>query len=272
MESYDLDGRYTIDDLGRVYTDHDELWLPSVSTVLDVRETPPALANWKDRTDDYESVMQYTQNRGTVAHARCLQDLVPEDPDTGEPVVDLWSEDEESSKMQLMAAGNWERCKDDLEYIEDVWETIKLILNIDEVIDVETFVANTDVSYGGQFDLLYQDHEADETVLADLKTSKAVYEKHPIQLAAYKMAVPISVDRCEVIRMNPEKEDWQIYASDDWESDPGTLAEQFVDLRNELADVKLDTIIETIKADGADQPGIFYEPIETTTGLLRDQV
>lgn len=263
MDTLDLDGRYTIDELGRVYTDHEDTWLPSVSTVLDVRETPTALENWKRRTDDHEAVMKYTQNRGTVAHARCLSDLVPRDM-AGDPVVDLWGDDEADSKAELRAEGDWERCQDDLAYIDQAWETIKAVQNFDDVIDVETFVTNTEIGYAGQFDLLYQDHETDETVLADLKTSKYVYDKHLIQLCAYKMAVPMAIDRMEVIRMNPGQRDWRVYSSHDWEEDTDELVSEFIDLREQLSAAKLETIIEMIQEEDIDDvDGIFYEPMET---------
>lgn len=261
MDAADLTGRYTIDGVGRLYTDEEDVWLPSVSTVLDMRETPAALENWKRRTDNYEQVLAYAQNRGTLVHEYCLRDLVPEDPASGEPIKVLWGKDEEESEAALKENGEYDRFARELEWVDDAWGLMTTIMNIDDVIDAETFVINTDIGYAGQFDLLYYDAEADDVVLADIKTSSNVYEKHLIQLVAYSMAVPVSVDRMEVLRLNPDSRDWEIHSSNDWEVDPDELADEFVHLRQKLEQEKLSSILGTIKDADADTDGVMYEPV-----------
>ena len=259
MESPDIHGRYTIDDVGRLYEVGDEQWLPSVSTVLDMRKTPEALKRWKERTDNYEEIMSYKQNRGTLIHAECQMPLVPEGPDSGEPIKQIWGEDEEESVEELKAHGEYERYQEDLEWAMDAWDMIQLVCNFDTVLDVETYVANTDIGYAGQFDLLYQDEEAGETVLADLKTSKYVYDKHQLQLSAYEMAVPMAIDRMEVIRLNPDKKDWFVSSSHDWNTPIEEMQSEFIRLRGELEQQKLKTIVDTIGSFDKSDDGVMYE-------------
>lgn len=267
-------GRYTVDDVGRLYEvgSNKDLY-PSVSTVLDVRDKPEKLKRWEQRTsaEEQERFKSYTQNRGTLVHANCQDDIIPVSPDSGEPIKQLWGEDEQTSEDELKANGEWERYQDDLEFIEYAWSLIKRILNlppsVDEqsdesyntVHDVETYVANKEIGYAGQFDLLYQDEDRNETVLADLKTSKGIYTKYQLQLAAYAMAVPMSIDRVEVIRMNPEKRDWDISSSHDWDRSLSELQEEFIDLRRQLEEEKLGTIVDTIEGVDKDDDDVMYE-------------
>lgn len=264
MQSRDLH-RYTIDDLGRIYTDGEDLWLPSVSTVLGVRETPEALKRWKKNTEDYDEIMQYKQNRGTLVHEHCLQEIVPIDPETGEQILTLWGEDEQESEDELKEADNYERFQADLEWVKEAWGYIKNLTGLGEdgdntVLDCETFVIDTDIGYAGQFDLLYHDEETDETVLADLKTSKYCYEKHQLQLASYAKAVPMTIDRMEIIRMHPDQQDWKIFPSYNWELSRDELETEFLGLRGKLEQQKLSTIIETIQeADEEEHPDMMRE-------------
>lgn len=267
-------GRYTVDEVGRLYeVGADRDLYPSVSTVLDVREKPEKLKRWEQRTseEEQEKFKSYTQNRGTLVHANCQDDVIPISPDSGEPIKELWGEDEQNSEDELKANDEWERYQDDLEFIEYAWNLIKRLLNLppspdhqdddsyNSVHDVETYVANKEVGYAGQFDLLYQDESQNETVLADLKTSKGVYKKYQLQLAAYAMAVPMSIDRVEVIRMNPEKRDWEISSSHDWERDISDLQSEFIELRARLEEEKLGMIVETIEGVDKDDGDVLYE-------------
>lgn len=272
LQQPDLEGRYTVDGLGRIYSNNDDIWLPSVSTVISTRETPEALQRWKQRTDNHKQVQAYKQAFGTLAHEQCLQDITPVNTATDEPVTKLWGKEEDEARAQLEETGDWERAEEELEWVAETWDLIKLVANIDAVIDVETFVANTDIGYAGQFDLLYQDQETDETVLADLKTSKDVYEKHLLQLTAYRMAVELPIDRMEVIRINPEKRDWEIVPDSEWEYDIDHLESEFIRLRGQLEKQNLKTILDTVQ-DASDQidsetdvpsvdaDGIIYEPV-----------
>lgn len=267
-----IHGRYTVDDVGRLYeVGSDRDLHPSVSTILDVRETPEKLKQWKQRQSNYEEVMNYAQNRGTLVHAHCQEDIIPLDPDSGEPIKAIWGEDEELSEQALKENDEWERFQDELEWFDRAWDRIKRVLGLpptpddrgsDEyntVLDVETYVAQTEIGFAGQFDLLYEDDETNETVLADLKTSKNVYEKNQLQLSAYKMAVPMSIDRMEIIRMNAEQRDWYISSSHDWERSIDDLQDEFIELRKQLEREKLRTIVDTISDIDTDNDRVLYE-------------
>lgn len=270
-----IHGRYTVDDVGRLYEVGDNRDLhPSVSTVLDVRETPEKLKQWKQRQSNYEEVMNYAQNRGTLVHANCQEDIIPLNPDTGDPVKTIWGEDEALSEQALKDNGEWDRFQREMVWFDRAWRYIKHVLDLpptpedrgsDEyntVLDVETYVAQPEIGFAGQFDLLYHDAETDETVLADLKTSKNVYEKNQLQLSAYKMAVPITIDRMEVIRMNAEQRDWYISSSHDWERSIDDLQDEFIELRKRLEQEKLRTIVDTISEIDKNNDRVLYETME----------
>lgn len=255
--------RYTVEGVGRIYSNGEDIWLPSVSTVLDVRETPEALRRWKKRTDDYEEIMWYKQNRGTLIHETCLQQVAPDGPD-GEPVIKLWGDDETQSAMELWYGGSYERYLENEEWAHTVWDYIKIITGLDDdgdsrVLDSETYVFNTDIGYAGQFDLLYYDEDEDDVVLADLKTSKSTYEKHQLQLSAYAMAVDVAVDRLEVLRLSPDLRDWEVFPDDEWELDREDLETEFIRLKGQLESEKLSTLVETIKDADASDEGVLYE-------------
>lgn len=245
--------RYTVDGVGRIYTDHDDLWLPSVTTVLSMRPTPDALKKWKKNTENHEEITRYKANRGTLIHYECQNEFVD---------GDMWGMEEERSENEIREEPEkWERFKEEREWARNTWGLIKKVSSIskENVIDTETFVTNTDIGYGGQFDLLYHDPVEDETVLADLKTSKAVYHpKFPLQLTSYKKAVDVTVDRMEVIRLNPDNKDWEISSSHDWPESEETLWSQFVDLRRQLEEERMQTIHQHI-TDQIDEGDIESE-------------
>jgi len=246
--------RYTFDDDGRLYTNHDDLWLPSVSTVLGVRDTPPGLQKYLDTTSQSEQDQKtfYTQNRGTLIHWHLLSqvDDVP------------WTDDEQTSKECLKGKREheetgltgdyetWQRFENDREWAEGAWSLIRRIygINPESVIGAELFVRNEQVGYAGQFDLLYTDYSGD-VVLADLKTSKRVYDKHLLQCVAYKHAVDIAVDRMEVIRINPDSETWVVSRSDEWIEDEPDLWDEFVDLREQLHDDTIESLKDRVQSD-----------------------
>lgn len=78
--------------------------------------------------------------------------------------------------------------------------------NDPHVLDTEFLVASREYKFAGRFDLLYEQNG--QRVLADLKTSKAVYPSHLIQLAGYSLALEecgyAPVDRMEVIWAKPD--------------------------------------------------------------------
>lgn len=254
MDGSDL-SRYTFDDDGRVYTDHNDLWLPSVSTVLDVRDKPPALRKYLRNTSEAEKKQKtfYTQNRGTLIHWHLQKQL---DPDLE------WTQDEENSEQCLKGKKvheesgltgdyeTWQRFKRDKDWAMDAWSMIRDVFGIhpENTLDVELFVMNTEVGYAGQFDLLYADEDTGEVVLADIKTSKRVYDKHLIQLSAYSYAVDIAVDRMEVLRLNPDGETWEVSRSDEWIEDRANLYDEFCGLREQLEEDKIENLRQKVEA------------------------
>ena len=281
------------EDGGRVYTDGEELFLPSVTTVLSVQDTPTGIKIWKENSsgqpdsqterincwncnektehsyvekDDTEKnvsggiwkcvecnsthyrhwkdIMSYKSNRGTMIHYKLLNEF--EDGD-------MFGQNEEDSTEELKLEGDWERYRDELSFAENAWNTIKEERGISQrgVLDVECFVTNVGVGYAGQFDLLYVDGDGD-VVLSDIKTGKSVYEKNKMQLVAYDNALELPIDKLEVLRVNPDREEWEISHHTDWKESRKELWADFMDLRLEMGDVEEEfrQIAEEGKEDG----------------------
>ncbi len=236
--------RYTLPDDsddggGRVYTDNESLFLPSVSTILSEMDTPEGITKWKKNNDGtggtkhWRDILNYKGNRGTLVHYNLLNEFEDED---------MYSVDEEQSEEQLKLEGNWQRYRNDLTYAEDAWETIKRLRSISDenVLNVECFVTNDAVGYAGQFDLLYVDDESN-VVLSDIKTSNsnsAPYTKHKLQLTAYAHALELDVDRLEVLIIHPDSESWKISHDTDWGKSTDELWERFRELREGMGDVE----------------------------------
>ncbi len=223
-------------DHGRVYTDLDSIFLPSVTTVLDELPTPEGIKYWKKKYDGtggnehWEDILQYKSNRGTLIHYHLLNEFSDED---------IGGRNETDSTEQLKLEGNWERYENEESFALNAWPTIKEMRGIthDSVIDVECFVTNTDIGYAGQFDLLYVDKNSN-LVLSDLKTSKGVYDKHKLQLTAYENALNIEIDVLEVIRIQPDNQVWEVSHDSHWDEDRDDLWEEFVSLRNGMTNVE----------------------------------
>lgn len=242
--------RFTLPE-GRVYTDNEELYLPSVSTVLDELPTPDGIKYWKKKYDGtngkkhWRDILSYKGNRGTLIHYNLLNEFEDED---------MFSVDEENSTEELKVEGDWNRYRQDLIYAEEAWETIKDVRNIsnENVLNVECFVTNTGVGYAGQFDLLYVDDDSN-IVLSDLKTSNAdyaPYEKHKMQLTAYMNALELDVDILEVIIIHPDSETWKISHHTDWPESVDDLWAEFRQLREGMGNVE--DRMKQIAEDGVD--------------------
>lgn len=226
----DLD-RITPDDGGRVYYD-ENVSLPSVSMVLGVRPTPEALQKYKDKQAKREGYTDFYLDQGTLSHYELLNPLADEE---------LWSNDEQSSKDALNSHQEyWDRYQDNLEWLEETWELVKTLQGIgpDSTLAVEHFVANFEVGYAGQLDLLYVDPDG-EIVLADIKTSKDVYDKYLYQAVAYEHALDVTIDRHEILRMCPDQRIWEISRSDEWIENTDDLWEEFKGYRDKLSDERI---------------------------------
>lgn len=249
MSDYDLQ-RFTLPE-GRVYTNHDDLYLPSVSTVLDEMPEPQGIKYWKKKYDGtdgkkhWRDILMYKGNRGTLIHYNLLNEF-----EEG----DMFSVDEENSTEELKLEGDWERYRNDLSYAQEAWEDIKHIRGIskENVLNTECFVTNTGVGYAGQFDLLYVDDDSN-VVLSDIKTSnaeRAPYEKHKMQLTAYMKALELEVDILEVIIIHPDTQTWKISHHTDWPEDVDDLWGEFRELREGMGDVE--GRMKQIARDGVD--------------------
>lgn len=221
---------------GRVYTDMEELFLPSVTTVLNELPTPEGLKYWKRKYNGkggkkhWRDILSYKANRGTLVHYNLLNEFAPDD---------MFSENEESSTDELKVNGNWDRYEDDKIFADEAWPEIKKARGIteDSVLDVECFVTNEGIGYAGQFDMLYIDKDGN-LVLSDLKTSKRVYDKHQMQLVAYDNALSLDIDILEVVRIHPDSEQWEISHDTDWSKNRNEIWGEFVSLRMGMENVE----------------------------------
>lgn len=126
--------------------------------------------------------------------------------------------------------------RDDVDFFLDKFKYIldKLEVTEEDVVRVEKKLLDHEEGYGGQCDLVYLDEQAsskssssdedsDEDqdggyVLADLKTSSGLRQKHVLQSVAYKHAVqnadwgPDEIDRLEVWRIAPSKRAFEVHA------------------------------------------------------------
>lgn len=235
IETVDLD-RITPDEGPRVYYD-EEHSLPSVSSVLDVRPTPPALQKYKDKQAEKEGYTDFHLDQGTLSHYELLNPLTEEE---------LWTNDEQSSEDALSQHQEyWDRYQSNQEWLDETWEFVCNLRGItpERTVAVETYVANFDVGYAGQFDLLWVDPD-DNIVLGDIKTSKDVYDKYLYQAVAYDHAIDITVDHCEILRMHPDQKVWEISRSDEWIEDTEELWEEFKDYREQLDDERIEEVRE----------------------------
>jgi len=237
--------RRTLEGVGRVYfSDEHEMYLPSVTTVLDTKPTPEGLKKWKQWNDGtggrphWRNILNFKSYRGTLIHYHLLDPFAEED---------IGGHNEEEAEQELKKGtdyGSWQEYRANLFWAQEAWEEIKAKhgINHDSVLDVECFVQNTSLGYAGQFDMLYIDKDGKVT-LADLKTSKRVYDKHKMQLTAYKNAVNIEIDQCQVIKMHPDSETWEVSSSPEWFETPEEMFEEFADLREGMNE-DLESIVE----------------------------
>lgn len=120
-----------------------------------------------------------------------------------------------------------------------------------DVLAVEDFVYDQEYGYGGQYDLLYTDADGD-TVLADLKTSSAIRFDHKLQSAAYRRAVEstgVTVDACEIIRLDPDSEEVVISHSDDWDRTLEGLEHEFLGLADRAHTVEYANALERAEVE-----------------------
>ncbi len=179
--------------------------LPSVTTILnDVLPESPAIAAWRRNLRkqglDPAVVLRRSQIVGTLTHYRCLNPL-------GVTTLPLpFAEiDEVTDDMY-----------EDVNLAQAMWHEVIPTLNMGFPRIREQFVANHRERYAGQFDLYCPTARYDPDTqtclperaktLIDLKTSKAVYDTHLIQIGGYTAALRengMEVEQAIVVALHP---------------------------------------------------------------------
>jgi hypothetical protein len=155
--------------------------LPSVTQILrEMMPEPQGLKYWKNKNPEWERMLKERGNIGTLVHYHILNKLSPLELEP--PDIDL------------------KEYPDDIYYLlenaVEMWE--HLYLNI-EPLEVEQFHKND--KYCGTLDLL--GILDDEVVLFDLKTSKAIYDNHLLQLGGYAGLLEDFPDKAMIISIHP---------------------------------------------------------------------
>lgn len=207
----------------------------------------------------WKHILEYKQDRGTLAHHAAMSEDYERVSGDGS---ELWSGDESSSLDRVMdregdheflysilADRGWVSDQESFNMLmeeEDIGISDVLMGDLDYFVSEydrimrEKGVSGEDLEavekmfvvppnhehdgYGGQADLVYRDPTTGEAVVADLKTSSAIRDKHKYQAAAYAKAVektddlPIDhVGRAEIIRIYPDEEESEVYSFTDFD-------------------------------------------------------
>ncbi|MHA2296191.1 MAG: PD-(D/E)XK nuclease family protein [Candidatus Hodarchaeales archaeon] len=183
--------------------------LPSVSTVLSVLPAP-GLKRWRKKLANHGvdpvKRLQYSAIRGTVIHAEIANHFCRM---TGGKVQPL-----EFSKFEDQK--RYEELKEDTKFQEEVDRGMNMFKNKfledHEIVPykngIEFPVLSRDYNYAGTVDLLAV---VDGYItLIDFKTSKAIHDKHEIQVAAYanafKETCGFAVENIVVVSFPPDIE------------------------------------------------------------------
>ena len=166
----------------RVYKRSDDLYYPSVTTILQYMPKNKFFDNWlKDVGHNADLIMRKAGKEGTQVH-EAAESLV-----LGKEVN--WMDDYGNAKYSQLV---WEMI---LKFY-DFWSTYK-----PELISTEEFVFSDKHKYAGTADLLVK--MDGETWLLDLKTSNNLHRSYNLQLAAYAKAIEevkgIKIDRTGII-------------------------------------------------------------------------
>lgn len=158
--------------------------------------------NWSDEPDDWSDVPECTKE---IAYSVLKRQ---------ERVYDRAEFDHMETVPDLIDV-----CLEDLEWFSEQFEQIcdDLCIDSGSVRAVERFLLEEEYGFGGQTDLLYEASDG-AMVVVDLKTSSSLRQKDRLQTVAYAKAVekadwgPEAVDRVEVIRITPDKREYQVHS------------------------------------------------------------
>lgn len=253
--------RYLDQEDRRHYQKQDEDVYSVTTVIDELEGENEGLKWWKKHNNgegdnpNWKHLLEYKKNRGTLAHHAAMADQ--HEQIYGE---ELWSDDETRSLHEIMdrvgdnrflysilADKDWVSTRNqyenviqgedvfqlddvlaqDLEFFTQEYETICDDLGINEntlehVEEMFLVPPNHEHDgYGGQVDLIYRDPATGGIVVADLKTSSAVRDKHKHQIAAYSRAVEKigmydNVERGEIIRIHPDDKESEVYEVNDF--------------------------------------------------------
>ena len=266
--------------------------LPSVTTITDERVDPDkddAINGWKDFYDGqtertspwWKDQMVFKQYRGTLGHWAIQTQLADlpkgEEEHEAETALQNWADHRPSATDEdIPVFGDpshydgedaWDTAMRDINWVCNQFDSHEATPDIgpEETVCVEQFLYDTEYGYAGQSDLVYDDPETGERVLADLKLSSAVRHDYLLQLAAYARILddnlgrsseesyrtPSSsledekgIDRLEVIRLYPDDRVVEVKTHDEWDRTWRGLEHEFLGLvdamhanyRDQLAD------------------------------------
>lgn len=210
---------------------------PSVTSVTGFRHDPEkdaGLRGWKGFRDgeegtgyNWKDIRNYKGWRGTLAHYAILNEFADEE---------LYGSEEAEAEKEIQSFGNYQgdnakmKCLREVSWVTDEFDHLrKSELDLHEILQVETFVLNQDIGYGGQYDLLHERSDG-TVVLSDIKTSKLHLtatgnitqksrkraDSYGMQLSAYADAIDREIDECQLIWMCPDTRSSIVYREPDW--------------------------------------------------------
>ncbi len=165
-------------------------WYPGVTDILKVIDKSGALMTWAARqtaeaalTLDLPALRLSVGDLGAVAAMTARANWTRDEAASlGSAVHNLADELVSGRPLSVETPLAHEYAKQ----YADWWQASGWRLRLSEAV-----VVHPDVGYGGTFDLLAYDRDG-RTVLADIKTGKAVYKEAILQLTAYGMAPLVS--------------------------------------------------------------------------------
>ncbi len=176
-------------------------WYPGVTDILKVIDKSGALMTWSanQTADAFLGLIPQTDGRNDFTGLDVMMTTVGRDGvKKAATSRSTWTRDEAASLGSAvhnladeLVSGRPLSVESPLahEYAKwyaEWWQASGWRLRLSEAV-----VVHPDVGYGGTFDLLAYDRDG-KTVLADIKTGKAVYKEAILQLCAYGMAPLVS--------------------------------------------------------------------------------